>query len=162
MKTLVKRTVTWKGSAGFTLVELMVTTGILGILAAIAIPTLSTYVARAQCAAMKITLNYIMDGQNMYFTQKNSFFPERGVISVPKGVAKAIPEIAYSFPRGHLNSYQIYGYNYSSRSWNYNYCYIYVQADFDANNNGAKDVFLMLTYYDNERLVYNRELYQLS
>ncbi len=146
---------------GFTLVELLVTISILGIITAIAIPAVGAYIDKAEYAAMKITLDYVMDGEEMYLAENNRFYPERGIINIPKGSEKEIPEIAYTFPDGHKNRYILYGYNYSWGNWSYNICYVYVYADFDADNNGHDDIYIMLTYYYNGELRYNRELLQL-
>jgi len=161
MKPLPKEKRVRRENAGFTLVELMITIAIIGVLAAISMPAMSAYMARADYAALKLTLDCMMDGEDMYFAENGRFYPPSGTVRVPKGVAKVIPEIACAFSSGHKNSYQIYGYNYNAGGRSYNYCYVYVTADFDANNNGYNDIFMMLTYYYNDRVLYNRQLFQL-
>lgn len=160
MKNLVLRLCNLKRINGFTLVELLITMSILGILSAIAIPAVGAYIDKAKYAAMRVTLDFVMDGEDMHLAESETFYPERGAINIPEGSEKEIPEIAYTFPKGHDNRYMIYGYNYNRARWNYNLCYIYVWADFDANDNGYDDIYIMLTYYYNGEARYNRELMQ--
>jgi len=54
---------------GFTLVELMMVTGIIGILASIVIPTFMQYQARARTSEAKATLGAIFTGEIVYFTE---------------------------------------------------------------------------------------------
>jgi len=54
---------------GFTLVELMMVTGIIGILASIVIPTFMQYQARARTSEAKATLGAIFTGEVVYFTE---------------------------------------------------------------------------------------------
>lgn len=143
---------------GFTLIELMVSLAILGILAAISIPNFRLYRAKAEYAAVRTTLKHLMDGEDFYLFENTTFYPRSGSIDIPKGTAKDIPELAYSFPEGHKNHYMIWGYN----NLLLNYYYIYVQCDFDSNNNGQNDKFIVFTYLWGGNVRYNRELRQLQ
>ena len=68
-----------KRSAGFTLIELMIVVAIVGILAAISIPALSKWVARAKQAEAKSNLTGIYTAEMTYFTEYASkFLDERG------------------------------------------------------------------------------------
>lgn len=58
-----------RSQAGFTLIELMITVGILGILAAIAIPTFIQYQARARQSEAKTSLSAIYMGQHAYWIE---------------------------------------------------------------------------------------------
>jgi prepilin-type N-terminal cleavage/methylation domain-containing protein len=53
---------------GFTLVELMITIAILGIIAALAIPSFSAYVARSKSAEVAANLNQMFKGAASYYS----------------------------------------------------------------------------------------------
>ena len=143
---------------GFTLVELMIVLAILGILAAISIPNFSLYRAKAEYAAVRTNLKHLMDGEDFYFVENSSFYPRSGRINIPKGTAKDIPELAYNFPEGHKNRYIIRGRNNRRR----NFYRIDVRCDFDSNNNGKKDRFIVTTNIWRGNVRQNRELRQLQ
>lgn len=58
---------------GFTLVELMITVAILGILAAVAIPAYSNYVNRAKQSDAIIGLKAAQMAQEQYFSENNAY-----------------------------------------------------------------------------------------
>ena len=64
--------------AGFTLLELLVVVGILGILAATAMPLYHTFQQRAYGSEAALMLKRILDAQIMYFLENDKFFPEAG------------------------------------------------------------------------------------
>jgi prepilin-type N-terminal cleavage/methylation domain-containing protein len=53
---------------GYTLIELMITVAILGVLAALAIPTLSTYVARSKTSEAITNLNQLFKSAASYYS----------------------------------------------------------------------------------------------
>jgi len=59
-----------KNNKGFTLIELIMVTIILGILAAVAIPRYMTTVAKAEEAAENAVISAIVDGLEMFATEK--------------------------------------------------------------------------------------------
>ncbi len=124
-------------SKGFTLVEIMISLAILGILASISIPNFRSYMEKAERASMLTTLKYLMDGEDFYFLENGAFF----AVDVPSGTAKDIPELAYSFATGHKNRYRIQVINNSRR----NRYIIKVFCDFDSNGNGKNDRFTATT-----------------
>ena len=58
---------------GFTLVELMMVTGIIGILASIAIPTFMQYQARARQSEARTSLGSIFLGERVYFIEEGRY-----------------------------------------------------------------------------------------
>ena len=118
-------------SKGFTLVEIMISLAILGILASISIPNYRMFKDKAEYASMMTTLKYLMDGEDFYFLENGAFF----AVNVPSGTAKDVPELAYSFPDGHKNRYRIRVKNNKRR----NRYIITVYCDFDSNGNGKND-----------------------
>ena len=62
-----------KKSTGFSLIELMVTVAIIGILASIALPSYSSYTKRAKRSECRTALMQVMQQQERYFTQQNAY-----------------------------------------------------------------------------------------
>ena len=60
-------------SSGFTLVELMITVAILGVLAAVSIPAYSNYMNRAKQADAIIGLKAAQMAQEQYFSENNEY-----------------------------------------------------------------------------------------
>ncbi|QSI75632.1 type IV pilin protein [Niveibacterium microcysteis] len=60
-------------AAGFTLIELVITVVIVGVLAAIALPTYSQYVERGRRAEAKAALNGAAQMLERFYTQTNSY-----------------------------------------------------------------------------------------
>ncbi len=137
----------------FTLVEIMVSLVILGMLALILIPNYRMYKDKAGYASMMTTLKYLMDGEDFYFFENDAFF----AVNIPSGTAVDIPELAYSFPAGHKNRYRIKVNNNKRR----NRYIIKVFCDFDSNGNGKKDRFRAITDIRRSKVRKNREVVQL-
>ena len=102
-------------SRGFTLVEIMISLAILAILASISIPNFRLYKDKAEVASMLTALKYLMDGEDFYFVEHHTFYPEKGNLNIQEGEAMEIPELAYNFPEGHKNRYQIRATNKDSK-----------------------------------------------
>jgi len=150
-----------KGRRGFTLIEILMTMVVLGILAGISIPTMKAYKLKAEYAVLQTTMRHIMDGEDLHFIKNNEFYPERGTVVIPKGVRKSISELGHTFPSGHNHRYMLCGLNRKLGRWRINYYYFFVYSDFDFNRNGRTDIFVVTTYIRNDELLYNRTIYQL-
>jgi hypothetical protein len=141
--------------------ELMIVIAIIGILTAISIPNVMRYRKQAEFAALKAELNVFMNAQDAYYTVEGKFFPMNGVINIPSGSEWNIPELGFTFKKGHKHHFYLYGFNLAYGSEKYNYCYIIVYADDDYDGNGALDMFYYLTYFYNDQVVYHRQFFQL-
>ncbi len=60
-------------SHGFTLIELMITVAIVGILASIAVPSYLGYVVKGRRAEARTALTELMQQQERYLTQSNKY-----------------------------------------------------------------------------------------
>ena len=83
--------VTKKAQKGFTLIELMIVVAIIGILAAIAMPSYTQYVRRGKAAEATSTLADLKNRMEQYF-QDNKTYANTGGLTAPcspaAGVAK--------------------------------------------------------------------------
>jgi prepilin-type N-terminal cleavage/methylation domain-containing protein len=80
---------------GFTLLELMITVAIIGILAAIALPSYRNYILRGQIVDATNGLSALRANMERYF-QDNRAYPAAGAASTPCPAA-ATPQVMGSF-----------------------------------------------------------------
>lgn len=59
---------------GFTLIELLIVVVVMGVLAAIALPSYKSYVLRAKRAAARTAIQNMAQMQERYFTQNNTYY----------------------------------------------------------------------------------------
>jgi len=86
-----------KKEAGFSLVELMVVVGIIGILAAIAVPKLQRFTAKAKQSEAKSTLHSIDTMQQAYYAENSSYGTDAQIgFSTPGGAKYAYSNLANS------------------------------------------------------------------
>jgi len=139
---------------GFTIIEVITTLAIVGVLASISVPNMMAYVLKTEYTAHETVLQFLMRAEEIYYLEEDEFFPQQGTIDIPKDVKMSIPELSYTFPEGHKHRYVIYGFNRDFGAFKIRYYYIMVYADFDFNGNGRNDLFMATTYILNNEYVY--------
>ena len=60
-------------SKGFTLIELMITVAIIGVISAIAFPSYTAYVTRGKRTECRSAVMQVMQQQERYYTQQNTY-----------------------------------------------------------------------------------------
>jgi len=133
-----------KNKKGFTLVELMVVIAIVGIMSATAIPLYRTYQQRAYGSQATLMMKQILDGQILYFLDKNKFFPEEsGTIEIYENDSPNKDEILdlaaainVTIPVGNHLNYNITTENIDGAER----CVVVISADFPLYKDGSKQL----------------------
>jgi type IV pilus assembly protein PilE len=90
-----------KNKLGFTLVELMITVAVIGILAAIAIPNYQQYVLRANRSDAKAILMETAQFMERYYTTNNTYVGATVLSAVsPKGASATSKKYDITFSAG--------------------------------------------------------------
>ena len=84
------RNIRKKLSEGFTLIEILIVVVIIGILAAVAIPTYFQYVQRGYASDAKVQIKNILENSKLYYSE-NDEFPEDVKLMNEEGYAN-VPE----------------------------------------------------------------------
>ncbi len=75
-----------KSQKGFTLIELMIVVGIIGILVAIAAPNFSRYQSKARQAEVKIALAAVYGGEKAFYSEYSAYISSMDAIGyAPEG-----------------------------------------------------------------------------
>jgi prepilin-type N-terminal cleavage/methylation domain-containing protein len=150
-----------QSSLGFTLIELMTSIAIIGILAAISIPNYLSYRQKAEFAALQHTLQFLMDAQDIYFVENNTFYPDNDSININPGRARSMPELNYAFGPNHRHRFKIQGRNRTDgRGRQINSYWIEVRTDYDFDGNGKKDRIRFTTLFLDGELISQRAFRQ--
>jgi len=102
---------------GFTLIELMISLSIVGMLFVSAMPLYSTYQQRARGSEASIMLKQIINAEIAHFLENNEFYPSDDIYFVPHSgdtdPPAAVEDIANNLHidilQGHLIDYTISG-----------------------------------------------------
>jgi prepilin-type N-terminal cleavage/methylation domain-containing protein len=152
-----------KWNYGFSLIELMTSVAIIGILSSISIPNYISYRQKAEYTALQQTLNFLMDAQDIYFMENDKFFPEKGQVKIKSGQGKSIPELNFTFNSNHKHQFSFKSNNKNNGKKNQiNSYWIDVSCDFDFDGNGKKDKIRLTTLYKDGLLISNRAFRQFQ
>lgn len=107
---------------GFSLIELIVSLSIVGVLAATAVPVYNTWQQRAYGQEATLMAKRILDGQIIYYLENNCFYPEdttSQLFIIPdtdptitqQNIEDVLRELKVSIPSGHGLTYQFDSYS---------------------------------------------------
>lgn len=126
-----------KQQKGFTLIELVVAVGILGVLAATAVPVYRTWLQRAYGQEATLMVKQIIDGQILYNLTHSGYYPCDIYIDADDTSSedrkKIWDNLKVEIPMGHPLSYQLFG--------DQDNFYVTISADFALFKTGQNSLF---------------------
>jgi type IV pilus assembly protein PilA len=105
------------GMKGFTLIELMIVVGIIGILVAIAAPNFSRYQARARQSEAKIALAAVYGGEKAFYSEYAAYIGSHDAIGYSPEGAKRFYSVGWAGANtGTVSGYTVTG-SSANASW---------------------------------------------
>ncbi len=144
---------------GFTLAELTVTTGIVAILASIAVPTFAVYVKEARKLECQVSIVNYLRAQEMYYQEYNTFSAQ----NMKKGKATTkiawipkkrpdnpdkyrLPELGIEFRRDKFRGYRIRVWEIQKPKSFRQELWLELKTDEDLDKNGETDYYSYRKY----------------
>jgi prepilin-type N-terminal cleavage/methylation domain-containing protein len=146
-----------KTSCGFTLVELMVTVGVMLVLAAVAVPTVSTYYRLARQVDCQVSIVNYLRAQELYYVDNDTYYDRTGTGSYdtigwsptqrPDQPSRyRFPELGVEFRPDNHRGYRIL---VSNIQWSWLFwqqLQLELKTDEDFDHNGVDDYYIYQKY----------------
>ncbi len=100
MKTFMLRKVGLNKQKGFTLIELMIVVGIIGILVSIAAPNFQKYQSKARQTESKIALSAVYTGEKAFYSEYSAYISSMDAIGYSPEGQRRFYAVGWSAPHG--------------------------------------------------------------